>query len=366
MTSLRYPAALLFSLASLACQAQSWPNAQSRTPDLTEMPGSIMGDSPEHRVVFLNGRVTLEQGVSLNQQVVIQSSCGGGSRPIGYSDSRGYFNIQLALPDSTRSARGFSGEWSGMQDCELRAEAPGYLSSAVQVTIHPSDNATQNVGTLVLYRGMTRDGYTVSATSLTAPPKAQKDYQKARQDADKGKWSAAREKLMRAVQTYPRYALAWLELGRVQANEGDVQAARASFQQALAADSKFVMPYAELAKMAAKEQNWQQVAATTDRFLQLDPVDYPVMWYLNSAANYQMKNLDVAEKAALRGIHLDEKKQIPRMQYLLSAILVLKKDYHGAVQHLQEYLNLAPKGDDVTLAQQQLAVLEKLSVREGN
>jgi tetratricopeptide (TPR) repeat protein len=313
---------------------------------------------------LLMGKVALEDGSPSPQSATVQGVCHGVVQAQGYTDPKGYFSIQL-----NRSVPAFAGDTREQMtgalfladDCELRAEVPGFVSQSVRLSITPADTGIVDAGTILLYPSTAASGYTVSATTLAAPKDAQRAFEKGREEEKKGKWASARDKFLKAVQTYPRYALAWFELGRVQKHEGNLNDARQSFHEALAADSHFVVPYTELAQIAVQEKRWQEVAETTGQLLQLDPVSFPQYWFLNSAANYNLKKVDQAEKAVLRGMHLDVQQRIPEMHYLLAAILVHKHDYHGAAEHVRDYLALAPQAPNAPEAQRRLRELEKLA-----
>ena len=57
--------------------------------------------------------------------------------------------------------------------------------------------------------------------------------------------------LKKAVQLYPGFAEAWLQLGKIQ-ETSDPQGAHDSFSKALVADPNFVLPYEQLAALAAQ------------------------------------------------------------------------------------------------------------------
>ena len=163
------------------------------------------------------------------------------------------------------------------------------------------------------------------------------------------------------MKLYPKYATAWLEIGRVQLKKGDLTAVRQSFHQALVADPKFVSPYEELIQLSMKDKQWQQVIDLTGELLKLNPVSFPQYWYCNSAANFYLERLDAAEKSAVRGLEVDNQHRFPRLEYLLGVILAQKHDYPGAVEHIRNYLRLAPHAADAEVAQRQVQEFEKLS-----
>jgi tetratricopeptide (TPR) repeat protein len=200
--------------------------------------------------------------------------------------------------------------------------------------------------------------FTVSVSSLAAPEKAQKAFQKGEEEVRKGKWQSAAENFKKAIEVYPRYAIAWLELGRVRARQSSWFEARKCFQEAVAQDSKLTDGYVELAYVAAQEQNWKELADLSDHLILVSPDASAEYWFLNAAAYYNLENLDHAEASITRGLHLDSRHEFAQMQYLYGLILGMKKQYKAAAEHVSEYLRLAPNGENSVEARNMLAGYE--------
>jgi len=349
-------------------------NMGNATPDT---PSSAPGLP---KSLFLMGKVSVDDGSVLTEPVAVQSNCRGRIRTEGYTDSKGRFSLEInslrdkqlaATAQSTESSpdlqvqmiRGntdgdFLGEW---RQCELQAVLPGFSSQVIELASRLADFATVDVGTISLHRLASVEGTSISATSANASPRARKEFEKGRELEKKEKWDAALDRYRQAVELYPKYATAWLEMGRVQIKQGNLTAARNSFQMALAADPKFVAPYEELSQLAAKDKQWQHVITLTGELLKLDPISFPQYWYLNSAASFYLQQLDAAEKSALRGLEVDSQHKVPRLEYLLGVILAQKRDYPDALERIQNYLRLAPHAADADVARKQVQELEKLS-----
>jgi len=196
---------------------------------------------------------------------------------------------------------------------------------------------------------------------LAAPDKAKKAFEQGREQEKKGKWAAACDNFKKAIEVYPRYALAWLELGRSQLKQNDITTAQQSFHQAIQEDPHFVEAYIQIASVAAENKEWKELADSTDRLVQLNPDSGPNFLFLNSAANFNLGNVEEAESSATRGLRLDPTHKLPQLEYLYGMILARRGDYNSAITHMQTYLQLSPHASDSQAAQNKLAELQKLA-----
>jgi tetratricopeptide (TPR) repeat protein len=183
---------------------------------------------------------------------------------------------------------------------------------------------------------------------------------KGQQQEQKGKSAVACDYFRKAVQLYPKYALAWLELGRAQVKQNDFVAAQQSFQQAATQDSRLLAAYSESAKLALQQQQWKQLAVSTERLIELSSNATADAWFLNSAANFNIGNIQRAENSAAHGLNVDVKHQVPQLEYLYAMILARRGVYSAAIQHLQTYLRLSPTASEATTASARLQELQKL------
>jgi len=355
------------------------PGTGSSNPRPTA-PDSLPSDNPRTRTTFLSGTVAIDDGALLTDRAIIQSVCRGNVRNEGYTDSRGGFSFDLgdktrevvALADeSDVSGGGSNGAYKrsaprDMRECELRAVLAGFSSQAVELASKLNDFGNTNVGTIVLHRLSQVEGFTISATSALAPPSARKEYDKGMEDLKKGKLDSAQQRFSKAVEIYPRYAVAWCELGRIQVHKNDVEAARNSFHQSITADSKFITPYGELAQLAMKGNQWKEALENTDALLALNPLNFPQYWYYNSLASFYLDDLAKAEKSALRCMAIDTEHKIPRAEYVLGIVLAKKGNYPEAAAHIRNYIRMSPNAPDINLAQRQIAELEKSIATAGS
>ncbi|HTT21044.1 MAG TPA: tetratricopeptide repeat protein, partial [Candidatus Sulfotelmatobacter sp.] len=248
--------------------------------------------------------------------------------------------------------------WSS---CELYAELAGFRSDRLRLTDRP-DMGSTNVGTITLHQvNVSADDprFTVSVNSLAAPDKARKAFDKGEEAERKGKWEQACDYFKRAVEVYPRYSIAWLELGRLQLRQNSLLDAQQSFRHAVDEDSKLVDGYVELARVAAAQQNWQALAVASDTLIQRWPDSSPEYWFFDSLAYYNLGNLDPAETSVTRGLRLDSRHQLPQLEYLCGLILGAKKDYKAGAEHIDNYLHLAPNSPIADIAKKALAAYQQ-------
>jgi tetratricopeptide (TPR) repeat protein len=322
---------------------------------------------------FLSGKVTLDDGSELSDPAAIQLICRGQRHTEGYTDQHGNFSFQFADPTAGAAADASDASTTMMtrstsardqrnwRDCEIQAVLAGYSSPVIELASRMSTLESVNLGTITLHRLEHVEGTSVSVTSLMAPSTAKKALEKARAEEKKGKWDEAQKSLQKAVQIYPKYAVAWCELGRLQIRQNDAVSAKKSFEQSLAADSKYVNAYDGLAQLAYQANQWPQVVEVTNKLIALNPVNFPSAYFFNGVANYHLGDFDAAEKSTRQGVKVDDEHQMPKLQYLLGMILMRKHEYREASEQIQQYISIIKQPSEITEAKKQLAEIERLS-----
>jgi Tfp pilus assembly protein PilF len=336
--------------------------------------------------IFLSGRVMLEDGTPPPQSVRIERVCGGSSHTEGFTDGSGNFGIQLGSQENAayqdasdtesvglRSATSGGGATGGglggsfadrrLLNCELRARLGGYRSQSITLTDRrPMDNP--DVGVILLHRDSGEAGTTVAASSLAAPKDARKAFDKAQDLMQKGKSGDAYKNYQKAVSLYRGYAAAWCELGKIEAGSGQFDTARLSFHEAVKADAKYPDGYVQLGALAVRDKNWQEAADLTEQALKLNSFDYPMAWFHNAVANYNLNHMDLAEAGAAKAERLDTRHRYPQVEYLEGLIRMNRRDYKSAADYIRAYLKKAPDAPDAAQAREQLAKIDALATAE--
>ena len=358
------------------------PSPSVTTTSPTNTPAAVNIPQP----IFVSGRVMMEDGTPPPDSAIIETVCNGSTHSEGYTDARGYFAIELGrrngvIQDASEfnssgnmNAYGMAGTSTTSRPpggsesperkymgCDLQAKLAGYRSQTVPLAGRRSMD-DPNVGTILLHRnGPAEEGKTISAVSLAAPKDARKAYEKGLDAIKKKKFDDAQASFEKAVEAYPKYATAWYELGMLQAGQGKMDMARKYFDKAVECDPKFVRPYLQISILELQSARWRGLADVTDKLVKLDPFDYPQAFFFNSVANYNLQNMEAAEKSALAAERLDTRHAIPKVSHILGLILAFKKDYAGAAERFKTYLKFAPAAEDAAKVRSQLAEVEKIT-----
>jgi tetratricopeptide (TPR) repeat protein len=330
------------------------------TPGKSNGATSVGGFPRDTRVLMLQGRVILDDGKTPNEPIVIERVCGTYVYKEGVTNARGEYSVQLGQNqgvfldastsagtlNSSSSSQGLTSDVSpnALWDCELRASLAGYRSDSIMLSQQRNaDNHTINF--VMHYMGDAK-GSSISATSSQAPKDAQKAYQKGAEARKAGKPDEAQKELLKAVEMFPRYAVAWFELGQVYESRSHSAEAKDAYNHAIAGDGNYVPPYEKLYQLAAKENNWPQVAELTGKLLGLDPYDYADAYYYNALANLQGGKLDAAERSGREAVKVTGPKAEVRAHYALGMILGRKGDYAGAIAEMRAFLKAAPNASN--------------------
>jgi tetratricopeptide (TPR) repeat protein len=331
----------------------------------------------EPQAVFFSGEVTLPDGSKPPEPVLIQRVCRGNPRNETWTDSKGRFSFKVSAggsdtinADSAQPGRGqdlsrpignstyYSNPLTtALRDCEVQAVLAGFWSDHVSIALKNTLDDTR-IGRIVLRPMSGGQALIVSATTLAAPPNATKAYEKGVLAMREQKWDAAQKELTRAVTVYPKFALAWYELGVLRQGRNDLAGAADAWKEALKSDPKYVKPYEGLAALAEHQQNWAESEKYSHDWIELDPEDFPAAYLYSAVASARLNKMEQAEAAARRGLLLDKERKIPRLSYVLGLILMQKQEFIESAKCLRTYLELAPNAKDAAVVHEQLTKIE--------
>jgi tetratricopeptide (TPR) repeat protein len=345
-------------------------------------PGQRIIDKSAERVVFFTGSVMLDDGSLPADTVRIERVCDGHAIFEAWTDEKGHFGFKVSPTGNDVSTGDASAQGDGptelnkamnststqysmpitqaLRGCELRAVLAGYGSETVSMALKSTmDDA--RVGTIVLHALSRASALTVSATTLQAPSNARKTYEKGLEAMRVQKWDAAAAEFAKAVKIYPKFAIAWYQLGLARQNRKDAAGAVEAWKEAQQSDPHYVKPYENLTVTADHRGDWAESEKYSHLWIQLDPEDFPGAYLLNAVANARLNKPAEAERAAREGLRLDKDQRIPRISYVLGLILMDKKEYAESAKCFRKYVELAPNANDAAIVRQQLSKLEELA-----
>jgi tetratricopeptide (TPR) repeat protein len=114
--------------------------------------------------------------------------------------------------------------------------------------------------------------------------------------------------------------------------------------------------------IAAQEKKWDDALRFSDQVIKLNSAAYPLAYFLNAAANYNLQKFAPAEDSAKKFKALDTQHTHPDVCLLLSYLYSGKQDYAAAAREIREYLVLAPNSPDAESLKNEAKRFEDLSV----
>jgi TolA-binding protein len=371
---------VIVTLAPAAGAQRGSVNDPSRAGGPVDLPSAaspIADPNANPRSVFVAGKIVIQGGGVAAEHIAIERECNGLVRREGYTDSKGEFQFELGRNQQERDAsegdsdrmlttRGGARNSLGggtqirFDGCELRASLPGFVSTQVPMRVENDINVL-HVATIFLTRMGGAQGNTVSVTGMSAPRDARTAFEKGRKAGSEKRYDEAVKELTRAVTLYPQYAAAWSLLGEVHRLQSHFDEARTEYGQALATDPKFVSPYFGLATIAVMENKWTEAAQYSEQVIQLNPSAYPMAYYFNAAAHYNLGKLNEAEQNARKFQQADTAHSRPDIALLLGNILAGKHEYAEAAQLYRSFLAARPDAPNAEELRKEAQRLENLS-----
>lgn len=243
-----------------------------------------------------------------------------------YSQSTGKFEFNN-IPNSSYEIVAVSG-LAQTSERLIGSKANNYVE--LRLSVPDADNSANS---------------TVSVAALKVPDKARKEFNKAAEAYDKHKpVEKINEHLARALQIYPRFAQALTLKAVLLIEQSNFADAKPLLQESIDSDASYPVPYVAMASILTFEQKYDDSVRTLERAVPLAPT----MWQIY----FEMGKALLAKgdfERSLRNINKAESLNPERYNavYLLKAHALLGlKNYHAAINQLQQFLQGAPSGPD--------------------
>ena len=141
----------------------------------------------------------------------------------------------------------------------------------------------------------TAKGGSIAAVDLNVPPDAQKELDAGNELFKQQKWDEAGQHYQKAIDIYPKYAMAYKNLGSVRMQKKDVAGAKDAYQHAVAINDKYAGAWMNLAQIAYDEHDLQGVETDLQKVLVADPANVQALSTL-AQTEMQLGKFDLSEQ----------------------------------------------------------------------
>jgi tetratricopeptide (TPR) repeat protein len=205
--------------------------------------------------------------------------------------------------------------------------------------------------------GARTTGATVSATLLSVPDRARKEYDEAQRCLSRGDSDCASGHLHRAVEFAPQFAAAWNQLGTIAYQTRRYSDAETNFRQALDADPDAFEPLVNLGGVLLNLERPKEALPYNLRGVERRPN--------NALANSQLgltyldlDDPDRAEKYLKTAIRIDPA-HFSHPQLPLARIYIQRGDRRSALEALRSFLKQHPDAPEAPGVRRQIADLAR-------
>ncbi len=194
-------------------------------------------------------------------------------------------------------------------------------------------------------RSSQQDENTVSATRLSIPDDAIKEYMRAQDRMEKRDVSGAVEYLKKAVEMAPQFAEAWNNLGTTAYHAKEYRQAEEYFREALKQEADFYLPLVNLGGALLSQGKIAESLPINLRAVETQPDDALAQSQLGQSYFY-LGQLDSAERHLKQAKALDPR-HFSYPQLVLAQIYQLRQDAPSQIGEFEEFLQYHPDSEFV-------------------
>ncbi len=203
-----------------------------------------------------------------------------------------------------------------------------------------------------------KDG-SISAAELNIPDKARKEFDKGLSAFDKEDFPTARQHFTKAVELYPKYALALVNLGVIEMKQGKASQGENYFEKAIQADPQLPNGYTSLARVKILQQKYDSADALLGKALSIRPLDAEPLTMLATSQSREGKYDEALTTA--RKVH-----SVPHERFAVVHIIAAESllQLHQPDQAADEYrlfLKEFPTSPDANSVRAELRTIEHQS-----
>jgi hypothetical protein len=333
------------------------------------IPFGLLAQSEQ--VIFLTGQAVLADGNPAPQSLVVEMVCEGKIVRQTHPAKNGSFSFDLGNKDqptfdtrqtgpavagtetswdrSTSLSEGFRRTPDGRIDltaCVVRlAPTVGYSANEISLSQRRTMDKP-DIGVLVIGQGEPTEPASdkVLVSTLQAPPKAMKAFQKAREELSKEKvdYKNAAKELEKAVKEYPQFTAALTLLGETYESLNESQKAFEAFTKAVETGEDYLPAYLNLARAQLETGQFKDAEKMSVKALEIDP-SVPHGLFYKGISSYYLKDMQASEDALGKLKESGQSQEFPVALLHLGMIHAQQGKIPEAAVELRDYLAYSPE-----------------------
>jgi Tfp pilus assembly protein PilF len=198
---------------------------------------------------------------------------------------------------------------------------------------------------------------TVSATYLSIPDRATKEYEEAQRCLTRGDSACASAHLERAVAVAPRFTVAWNQLGTIAYQVHQYTDAETDFREALETDPDAFEPLVNLGGVLLNLDRPREALGYNQSAVQRRPNDALANSQLG-LTYFELNDMERAEISLKVAIHLDPA-HFSHPQLTLAEIYLRRGERAAAVEQMRDFLKRHPDSAQAMRVRGEIAELER-------
>lgn len=202
----------------------------------------------------------------------------------------------------------------------------------------------------------------VSAATLNIPDKARKQFDKGNEALAKGENQKAIDYYLKAVELYPKYAMAFNNLGAAYMKSDDKIHAREAWGKALEADANLGTANLNVARLDMIEDNFKDAILPLEKALAVQPTNPQILLFM-SEAQYMTGHLDDALLYA-RKVHAVEHQKFEMAHIIAGRVLESQNHPDQARVEYELLLKEDSKAPEATEARQSIARIDSVAKKQ--
>jgi Flp pilus assembly protein TadD len=202
----------------------------------------------------------------------------------------------------------------------------------------------------------------VSAGDLVIPARARKEFDKANELLAKQNLTQAIQRLNKAIEVYPGYAVAYNNLAVIYARQGDRVRESEALQKAISLNDHFALAYVNLGRMHITASEFPAAESALDKASTFDPTD-PMTLVLLAYAEFMDHRFDDAIATSRRAHTLEKSHAF--VHRVAARAFEQKRQGTNAIAELELFLKEEPTGPRAEAARQELQLVETVVRQTG-